>query len=333
MSAARSAPGSDAMGAPVEVRRPAAPVMPSACETGGCGGEAAPAAQAKGSRVQSVALVRKKAGPRSVDVDRVVVNGVEITAEAIAQEAQQHPAPDGKAAWLAAARALAMRELLLQEARRLGIEAEPETDEAGRRELDEEALIRALLEREAAPLAPTEDECRRYYAANAGRFRTPDLFEAAHILLEPDADDEAGWRAAESEARTIAREIGDDREAFAEAARAFSKCPSAQQGGSLGQVRRGELVPVVQAAIEALPEGVTGADPVCSRFGWHVLRLDRRIEGRTLPFEIVQARIADFLEARSWAVCAARYVALLAERADIEGVAIDPSVLDMEATR
>lgn len=329
-----STPASDPSGLSAsELRRPAPPVMPSACATGGCGGEPTPAAQAKGSRVQSVALVRKKPGPRSVDVERVVVNGVEITAEAIAQEAQQHPAPDGKTAWTAAARALAMRELLLQEARRLGIEAEPEVDDAGREELAEEASIRALLEQEATPLAPTEEECRRHYAANAGRFRTPDLFEAAHILLEPEADDEAGWRAAESEARTIAREIGNDREAFAEAARAFSTCPSAQQGGSLGQVRRGELVPVVQAAIEALPEGVTGTEPVRSRFGWHVLRLDKRIEGRTLPFEIVQAKITDFLEARSWAMCAARYVSRLAERADIEGVVIDPSVLEAEATR
>ncbi len=110
--------------------------------------------------------------------------------------------------------------------------------------------------------------------------------------------------------------------AFAEAARAYSKCPSAQQDGSLGQIRRGELAPSVQAGIEALIEGTAGREPVRSRFGWHVLRLHRRIEGQVLPFEIVRDRIADMLEARSWSLGAARYVAELAARSDVQGIVI-----------
>jgi peptidyl-prolyl cis-trans isomerase C len=253
---------------------------------------------------------------------------VEIAPEAIAEEAQQHPSPDGVSAWMAAARALVIRELLLQEARRLGIEAEPECDDGGRREIDDEALIRALLEREAPPLVPSEAECRRYYDAHVERFRTAELFEASHILVEPAAQDEAAWREAEHEARTIAEEVGDDREAFAEAARAFSKCSSAQQGGILGQVRRGELVPAVQAALESLTEGVTRREPVRSRFGWHVLRLEKRIAGRVLPFDYVKPRIADMLEARSWALSGARYTAALVANARVEGVEVDPAVLE-----
>jgi len=55
-----------------------------------------------------------------------------------------------------------------------------------------------------------------------------------------------------------------------------------------------------------------------------VIRLQRRIEGRTLPFEIVRGRIADMLDARAWAISAARYTAELARSAEIEGVLIDP---------
>jgi peptidyl-prolyl cis-trans isomerase C len=291
----------------------AAPAMPSACASGGCGGTAAP-----------IRFHRKP----PVQFNPVLVNGVEIAPEAIAQEAQQHPSPDGASAWMAAARALVIRELLLQEAGRVGIPAEPECDEAGRRELDEEALIRALLEREAPPVVPSDDECRRYYEARLERFRTPDLFEAAHILIAPASDDEGAWSEAQREARTISAEVGDDARAFAEAAREFSKCSSAQQGGMLGQVRRGELVPAVQAALESLSEGVTGREPVRSRYGWHVLRLERRIPGRVLPFEYVKPRIADMLEARSWAVCAARYTARLVATARVEGVEVDPATLE-----
>ncbi len=216
-----------------------------------------------------------------------------------------------------------MRELLLQEARRLELAADPEADEDGRTEAEDDALVRMLLEEEVQPEHAGEAECRRFYEANRQRFRTPDLFEAAHILIEPEGDDEGAWAAAEERARTIAAEVGDDSAAFAAAARAYSSCTSAQQDGSLGQIRRGELVGSVQAGIEALPEGSAGREPVRSRFGWHVVRLHRKIEGRTIPFEMARDRIADMLEARSWSLEAARYIASLAARSEVEGIQIE----------
>lgn len=303
-------------------RTPPAPAMPSACASGGCGC----ATGAGGARNVTPIRVERRAGVRGP----VRVNGVEISAAAIAEEAQQHPAPSPEEAWTAAARALVVRSLLLDEARRLGIPAVPESDEAGRVETEEEALIRALLEREAAPPCPTQAECERFYAAQRERFTTPELLEAAHILVPSASAHASGWAAAEAQARRIAAEIGDDRLAFAAAARVASQCPTAQQGGSLGQVRRGELVAEVDDALHAMPEGATRREPVRSRFGWHVLRLERRIPGRTLPFELVRDRIADLLEARAWVTRGARYAAQLAERAHVEGVALAPAGALME---
>ena len=282
------------------------PRMMSSCETGGCGGH-------------------EPLIPPPPIFGEVRVNGVEISPEAIAQEIQHHPAPDAETAWVEAARALAIRELLLQEARRVGIAAEPATDEAGRIEIEDDALVGALLEMEVTPSEPGEAECLRYYEANLDRFRTPELFESAHILIEPEAADEQAWAFALERARNIIREIGDDPTAFAAAARAHSSCASAQQDGSLGQIRRGELVPEVHAGFDSLADGTTAREPVRSRFGWHVLRLHRRLEGRTMPFEMVRERIADMLEARSWSIEAARYVAGLAARNRIEGIRIEGS--------
>lgn len=96
----------------------------------------------------------------------VVVNGVTISAAAIAAEAQNHAAPSGKPgwAWHAAARALALRELLRQEAQRRSIAPQPRTLPGGRRETEEEAAIRQLLETELVSEAPTEAELRAAHA-------------------------------------------------------------------------------------------------------------------------------------------------------------------------
>lgn len=294
----------DVINVNAEEQRPA-PTMPSACETGGCGG---PADLAPTPELPSFGEVR--------------VNGVEIPPEAIAQEIQHHPAPNPDEAWREAARALAVRELLLQEASRLELDADPEEDEAGARETDEDAVVRALLEAAVTPETPDETEARRYYETNVERFRTATIYEASHILIEPEGESEKAWEEALEQVRLIRQEIGNDPAAFAVAARTYSKCTSAQQDGSLGQVRRGELVDEVQAAIEALADGTTAEEPVRSRFGWHLIRLQRRIEGRQLPFDMVKGRIVDMLEARSWSMGAVRYVAALADRGEVEGVVI-----------
>jgi peptidyl-prolyl cis-trans isomerase C len=51
-----------------------------------------------------------------------------------------------------------------------------------------------------------------------------------------------------------------------------------------------------------------------------VLQLDRRIEGKTLPFETVQAKIAAYLEERVWRQAVRQYIELLVGNARIIGL-------------
>ena len=113
----------------------------------------------------------------------VSVNGVAIARDAIVREMQHHPAPKPIAAWQQAARALVIRELLLQEVRRLGVAPQPASDGEGRRETDEEAMMRGLIDREVTVPEPDDETCRRYYERNSARFRSPDIYAAAHILF------------------------------------------------------------------------------------------------------------------------------------------------------
>jgi peptidyl-prolyl cis-trans isomerase C len=58
---------------------------------------------------------------------------------------------------------------------------------------------------------------------------------------------------------------------------------------------------------------------VRTRYGVHVLRLDRHVAGKTLPFESVRDRIAGYLEERTWRRAVAQYISLLAGQARIDG--------------
>ncbi|MGE5147002.1 MAG: peptidylprolyl isomerase [Candidatus Eiseniibacteriota bacterium] len=256
---------------------------------------------------------------------RVTVNGVEITQAAIAAETQNHPAPDAESARAEAVRALVIRELLLQEARRLALVAEPRQDEEGRRETDEEAQIRALLDREITTPEADAASCRRYYDNNRRRFTSEDIYEAAHILLSAAPEDKVAYEAAEREAKAIIDVLIERPTLFADMARERSACPSGAEGGNLGQLTRGQTVAEFETFLFALDEGQLCPVPVKTRYGVHVLRLDRKIAGRTLPFEAVKDEIARYLAEASWHRAAYQYVRILAGRAEIAGADVEGS--------
>lgn len=244
----------------------------------------------------------------------IIINDAEITAEAIDAEVQYHPAPSLEEARQAAAEALVIRELLLQEARRAGISAD--TDEA---------VIAALLENQLRTLDPDEETCRRYYANNRRRFRSPDLFEAQHILIAADPEDAAARQEARARAASLLAEIERRPEAFEALAREHSACPSKDQGGHLGQITRGATVPEFETFLCSLDEGELCPQPVESRYGFHVLRLLRRETGRELPYEAVASQVADYLRDGSWRIAVRHYILNLAGQAKIQGIDLGAS--------
>jgi peptidyl-prolyl cis-trans isomerase C len=257
----------------------------------------------------------------------VAVNGIAIPHDAISREAQNHPARTPIAAWTAAARALAVRELLLQEARSLGIATDPLTDEDGRRETDEEALIRGLIETCVRTPSPDEESCRRYYEQNAARFRSPDIFECSHILIAGRRDQAAAFEAARERAEAICARLREDQSAFAELAGAHSDCPSRATGGNLGQLTSGTTTPEFERALVGMEVGEISR-VVETRYGFHIIHLARRIAGKLLPFSAVRPRIESYLAARSRGVAVAQFIGLLAARAELAGVEL-PSLGDL----
>ncbi len=173
------------------------------------------------------------ARPRTVSV-----NGIVIPREDIARETQNHPAGKPIEAWQAAARALTVRELLLQEARRLGVPPVPRADDMGRRETDDEAMMRALVEQEVRTPEPDDETCKHYYESNRSRFRSPDLYEVSHILIPLGANGDR--LSARVKAYGLLEAMCGEQGCFATLARLHSACPSREQGGNLGQIGPGK---------------------------------------------------------------------------------------------
>lgn len=249
---------------------------------------------------------------------RVAVNGVEIAESAILAEMQNHPAESAETAMRRAAEALVVRELLLQESRRRGLAGAAGGDEA-----PDEAAIRRLIEAEIVTPRADEAACRRYYESNRRRFVSPDGYEARHILCAAAPDDADARSAARARAEAALARILIDPDRFADVAREVSDCPSKAQDGSLGLIQRGDADPVFETYLMSLEAGETCPRVVETRYGYHVIRLAARVRGRELPYAAVKDRIASFLEESAWRRAVYQYVAILAGRASIEGIALD----------
>jgi peptidyl-prolyl cis-trans isomerase C len=225
----------------------------------------------------------------------VSVNGVAVDVEAFAS-----------------AEAATARELLRQEALATGM-LERDAD-AG--EIDD--AIERLLEREVSTPEPSTAECRRFYDAHPELFVCGELVAARHILFQVLPGTPIAALRARAEA-TLG-ELLRSPERFEALARECSNCPSAQQGGNLGQVQRGEMVPEFE---QLLFKGTwTGihAQLVKTRFGFHIVAVDRRAAGQRVPFEAVEQQVAGRLRASVLERALAQYVRVLAGRADVRGV-------------
>lgn len=262
--------------------------------------------------------------PRAIETE-LVVNGERIDTRKIAEETQNHVSPKHKPglAWRKAAQALAIRTLLLQEARARGLDAAPQELAPGRIETDDEALIRVLLD-EALTIVPvTEDAVRAEWAKNPQRYRSAPLWDVSHILCACDPRDDAARSMAEARAKAMLEKLDGDAKGFALAARE-SDCGSKASGGHLGQLGPGDTVPEFETALRILPENGMTPVPVLSRHGWHIIRLNAMAPGQVLPYESVRQKIAQALEKAAWACAARGFVESLAAGATITGASLDP---------
>lgn len=159
-----------------------------------------------------------------------------------------------------------------------------ESRETLRALLAENETIAALRDDVAGDVEVGEEELREAYDAQPEAFATPEQVCARHVLVEtPD----------EAEAVLAELESGTD---FATVAAEYGTDATAQQGGELGCIERGQVVPAFEEAVfdESAPAGEPFG-PVETDFGQHVILVEERVEAEQLAFDEVRADLRETL--------------------------------------
>jgi peptidyl-prolyl cis-trans isomerase D len=139
-----------------------------------------------------------------------------------------------------------------------------------------------------------EEDIGEYYETNSEEFYTPKTVEARHILIkvEEGADEQTV-----AEARKRAEDIlkmAKDGKNFADLAVQFSEGPTAKNGGSLGAFRKEAMVKPFSDKAFAMQAGEV-SEPVQTRFGWHIIKVEKVNEAKTLSLEDARKKITDKL--------------------------------------
>lgn len=187
------------------------------------------------------------------------------------------------------------------------------------------AAIEALLERELALPEPSEEACRRYHAAQSGRYAVGERAQVRHVLfaVTPGVDVNALRQRAESCLLDVRCAAPDGEDRFALAAAATSNCPSGAEGGELGWLTADDCAP--EFAREVFGHAEIGVLPrlVATRFGLHVVEVLAREPGSQPAFETVRSAVAQALRQQAFATALRQYLQLLAGKAALQGVDLD----------
>ena len=187
------------------------------------------------------------------------------------------------------------------------------------------SAIDALLEQNLNVPEPSEQTCRRHYAAHESAYRTGERVRVRHILfaVTPGVDVAALRKHAEPICLDVRCHDGRASERFADAARKWSNCPSGEHGGELGWLSSDDCAP--EFARELFGHVEVGVLPrlVHSRFGLHVVEVLEREPGVAPPFASVRAAVAMALRQQAFVTALRQYLRLLAGEAGVEGVALD----------
>jgi peptidyl-prolyl cis-trans isomerase D len=154
-----------------------------------------------------------------------------------------------------------------------------------------------------------QEAIRQHHEQNSFQYATPERARVRQILVKAPEDAPAEQKEkARAQAEKLRQQLEGGQD-FATLARAQSQDPGTSgKGGELGWVERGSWVPELADAAFSLEPGQV-SQPVQTRFGFHLLKLEEKKPAEARPFEQVEEEIARQLYKREQAQVLARNAA------------------------
>ncbi|MGD9164689.1 MAG: peptidylprolyl isomerase, partial [Chromatiales bacterium] len=116
-------------------------------------------------------------------------------------------------------------------------------------------------------------------------------------------------------AQEVVRKLAGRGNRFEEFAKRYSECPTAMEGGKLGQTSRGQLYESLDAVLFRLEEGEI-SDIVESEMGFHILFCEKIKPARKVPLSKAAPRIREVLQERQRRNCQKAWLNSLQKRID-----------------
>jgi len=186
-------------------------------------------------------------------------------------------------------------------------------DEAALRQaLYRELLFDGVMQRVSAASARVSDlDIRLFYEMHRERFETPERRTARHILITVNTDFPENTPAAARERMDrLVLKLAGRVNRFTSFAQRYSECPTAMEGGKLGEVSRGQLYAELDAMLFNLQE--QQISPIVeSELGLHILLCERIKPAQRLPLSKAEPRIREILQERQRRNCQKNWLASL----------------------
>jgi len=166
--------------------------------------------------------------------------------------------------------------------------------------MEMQILVQELLQKDGealrAKIAITEPEVKAYYDKNPEQFKTPESFDARHILVsvkEPNAPKDAkGLTEEEAKARVaLASKALEEGKGWEAVAKEFSDDPgSKEKGGLYENISYGSFVPEFEEAVRKQELAKVGG-PVKTKYGFHLIQVEKRNAAELPTFEKVKDKV------------------------------------------
>ena len=176
-----------------------------------------------------------------------------------------------------------------------------------------------------ANIPVTQDDLRSYYQQHRDQYHVPEQVKVSHIWIKMPLPGDNGQvdqkKVAEAQGRAddILKQLKSGAK-FDDLAKKYSEdSGSANVGGSLGWVGKGQMTPEFEKAAYSLSKGQI-SDVVKSADGFHIIRLDDKQEAHTKSLEEVRADIEPIVKHQKAQQMAQQKAEALLKQAQAQGL-------------